>query len=137
MYRHFVKGLSLTKSPRPLVTPSIHPNSCIISPYLRSSQNTNNQERQFDFGSGGNLAFNFSLILVKSLRGGGLMQNGAKCFNIWGYYENWGHIYFITQRKKCMQAQPGMVLGFIDMGVKRPDWGTVTLSPDGFNRLPK
>ena len=52
-----------------------------------------------------------------------------------GTMKTGGILYF--PKEKCMQAQPGMVLGFTDMGVKRPDWGTVTLSPDGCNRLPK
>ena len=55
------------------------------------------------------------------------MQNGAKCFNIWGY----------TMKIGGMQAQPGVVLGFADMGAKRPDWGPATLSPDRCNGLPK
>lgn len=49
------------------------------------------------------------------------------------YYKNWGH----TSLPKGMQAQPGVVFGFADMGAKRPDWGLATLSPDRCNGLPK
>lgn len=36
-----------------------------------------------------------------------------------------------------MQAQLGVVLGFSDMGAKRPDSRPATLSPDICNGLPK